>query len=89
MKKVYKKPVVIVESFQLNAAIAGSCSSGTPIYHYEDTCGSGTSTEGLLFAFFNERNCDLDLTLSGGDDNDTNCYHGPIYFDDGTSFVWS
>lgn len=88
MKRKYIKPVLAVESFQINAAIAGSCSTGTPIGHYEEGCGYGTSSEGNMFRFFNENTCDIDLTGDGGDDNDTPCYHGPINTS-GLIFVWS
>ena len=90
MKKVYKKPVVIVESFQLNAAIAGSCSDGTPINHYQDTCGYGEPMEdGFKFHYFVEFTCDVDVTLYTGDDNDQPCYHGPTHNINGNIFVWS
>ena len=88
MKKKYKKPVLAVESFQLDAAIAGSCSNGTPINHYEDNCGYGTSGEGFSWYYFNYKACDFDLTGKGGDGNDTPCYHGPINTS-GQVFVWS
>ena len=78
MKKVYKKPVAVIESFQLDAAIAASCSSQNfiPIGFGEDICGfdEGSDRE---FQFFNYHNCDFDLTGPEGDDNDTICYHGP------------
>ena len=40
MKKIYTKPYIAVESFQLNAAIAASCSSqGLQAINYEmDKC---------------------------------------------------
>lgn len=91
MKKEYKKPVIIVESFQLNAAIAGSCSDETgeiAIGHYETTCGSGQGEE-FQWQYFSEYTCDVDLTIGGGgDDNDENCYHGPVN-NSGVTFVWS
>lgn len=72
MKKKYVKPVIAVESFQLDAAIAASCSAQgyIPIGYTEDTC----SFEG---EYFNYNNCQVDLTGPGGDGNDTICYHGP------------
>ena len=79
MKKKYEKPLFIVESFQLDASIAASCSSQefTALGYNENTCGydKGIDHE---WAFFNVVNCDFDLVGSGGDNNDTPCYHGPI-----------
>lgn len=84
MKKVYKKPIVVIESFQLDAAVAASCSSQgyIPINHGENTC---TFDNG---EFFNYNNCQVDLTGSEGDGNDTQCYHGPMAAS-GTTFVAS
>ena len=55
MKKEYKKPVIFIESFQLNAAVAGSCSDGSTIAinHYDNNCGNGQSMEGFLWRYFN------------------------------------
>lgn len=74
MKKEYRKPYLMVESFQLNAAIAASCSSQgyIAINYGEDTC---TFDNGQ---FFNNNNCQMDLTGPEGDGNDTLCYHGPL-----------
>lgn len=73
MKKTYTKPAVIIESFQLNAAVAASCSSQgfIPIGYGETTCEFGGQ-------FFSHENCQFDLTGSEGDGNDTDCYHGPL-----------
>ena len=83
MKREYKKPVLAVESFQLDAAIAASCSSQhyIPIHYGEDDC----VFEGGQF--FNYNNCQVDLTGSGGDGNDTTCYHGPLLA--GATFISS
>lgn len=81
MKKTYTKPYLVVESFQLDAAIAANCSSQgfIPIGHGEDSCT-------LDGEFFNLNNCQTDLTGPDGDGNDTICYHGPIF---GVVFVAS
>lgn len=74
MKKVYIKPYLAVESFQLNAAIAASCSEegyitlGRYLNSCDDNEGSGWFAEPL---------CDLDAVGEDGD-YDTPCYHGPI-----------
>lgn len=73
MKKKYEKPVLIIESFQLDATIAASCSGQgfIKINYGEDDC---TFDGGQ---FFNNNNCQMDLTGPDGDGNDTICYHGP------------
>lgn len=83
MKKKYEKPIFIVESFQLDASIAASCSSQgyIPINYGEDTC---TFDNGQ---FFNYNNCQVDLTGHGGDGNDKDCYHGP--FEANATFISS
>ena len=83
MKREYKKPVLAVESFQLDAAIAASCSSQNyiPIHYGEDNC---TFDNGQ---FFNSTNCQFDLTGPDGDGNDTECYHGPVFA--GVTFISS
>lgn len=76
MKKKYVKPYIVIESFQLNAAVAASCSSEgkIPINYGEGTCNdmdeAGTGYFGQA--------CETNVTVSGGDDNDEFCYHGPI-----------
>ena len=83
MKRKYSKPVLVVESFQLDAAIAATCSEQNyiPINHYEDTCSFDNGQ------FFNCNNCQLDLTGPEKDGNDTTCYHGPFLA--GSTFVYS
>lgn len=83
MKKVYMKPMIVIESFQLDATVAASCSSQgyIPINYGEDTC---TFDNGQ---FFNYNNCQMDLTGPGGDGNDTICYHGPLLA--GSTFISS
>jgi hypothetical protein len=77
MKKDYKKPYLLIESFQLNAAVAGSCAAqgGITINYGENRCGFDVGVDNQ-FQFFNAFNCDMDLT--GPEDGyDTICYHGP------------
>ncbi len=83
MKRPYQKPVLGVESFQLNAAIALSCSAQdyTPIRWYEDEC----SFEGQFFNLFN---CVVDISGPQLDGNDAICYHGP-FASYGQIFVYS
>lgn len=91
MKKIYSKPYLAVESFQLDAAIAASCSSQdyVPIGYGENNCGLGTPAagEGKQYQFFNHDNCAFDLVDFAGDGNDTECYHGPHL--SGVTFVAS
>ena len=74
MKKKYIKPMFVIESFQLDATIAASCSSQgyIPINYSENSCGYDG------FEFFNWDHCETDLTGPDGDGNDTICYHGPM-----------
>ena len=71
MKKKYIKPMFVIESFQLDATIAASCSSQGyfPINYSEKSCGFEEGVD-KQYMFFNYDNCDLDLTGSGGDGNE-------------------
>ena len=79
MRKKYEKPLLIIESFQLDATIAASCSSNNyvPLGYTEKECGIDEIYEGY-YQFFSSYNCEMDLVGSSGDGNDTICYHGPI-----------
>ena len=75
MKKAYTKPYLAVESFQLNAAVASSCSSQNKVAMNAnvDTCNfehvnAGITQFGLA--------CPTNVMLSYGKFN-TYCYHGP------------
>lgn len=73
MKKEYAKPYVLKESFQLDAAIAGSCSDDgyLVLNHYRSNC-----TEAGYFA---SSVCDNDISLDyPADSSDDFCYHGPL-----------
>ena len=89
MKKKYVKPMIVIESFQLDASIAASCSSQgyTAINYSESTCGFLNAENGLKkYQFFNYDNCELDLTGADEDGHDEICYHGPTV---GITFVAS
>ena len=79
MKKKYEKPALIIESFQLDAAIAASCSSNNyvPLGYTENSCGIDKIGDGY-YQFFGPDHCEMDLVGPGGDGNDSVCYHGPI-----------
>lgn len=74
MKKVYSKPYIGIDSFQLNAAIATACTTGggQSINHGESTCSFANGQ------FYSLVNCQIDLTGPANDGNDTICYHGPL-----------
>ena len=77
MKKTYTKPYIAVESFQLDAAIASSCSGDNkvPLHFGANSCNGDPSQTG---GYFGDR-CVHDMTdFQGGDSNDMICYHGPI-----------
>lgn len=92
MKKKYEKPDLLVESFQLDAAIAGSCSGEgyIAIGHWENTCGDmPLSGSDFQFYIFNDMNCEVDVCGTAGDGNDTICYHGPMFSPTGATYTWS
>lgn len=67
MKKEYVKPYLALESFQLVAALAGSCQHA--INHSVYDCANGDVT-----AFFGSH-CDLDIyKIDGGITDDGLCY---------------
>ena len=95
MKKSYNKPYLGVESFQLNAAVANTCTGGNArsaprgiaINHWESTCSfpEGPNKPGQFFSLVN---CQIDLTDGSVDGNDTLCYHGPM-LSNGIIFTFS
>ena len=81
MKRTYEKPMLTVDSFQLDAAIAASCSSEgkIPLGYAGVSCLQANLPDiGLIFS----NDCSLNVTAQefnyGGDGNDTYCYHGPF-----------
>ena len=85
MKKNYSKPYLAVESFQLDAAIASSCSENGKVSlgHGMDTCTTFEEAPGLGYfglACANGGGHDV-INNPGSDGNDGFCYHGPIYQD--------
>lgn len=81
MKKTYTKPYIVMESFQLDAAIAASCSaSGLVSLGYSmDTCtleDDRGSTDFIGLNYFGNA-CVHDVKVEN-DGNDLICYHGPI-----------
>ena len=76
MKKNYTKPYIVVETFQLDAAIAASCSAdGKQALNYGmDTCDLDKEMPGLNY--FGDK-CVHDVKVEG-DGNDLICYHGPV-----------
>lgn len=80
MKKEYRKPYLMVESFQLDAAIATTCTQDgkEPIGWSLDTCNLDAE-KGVDFGYFGNA-CRHDVRVEG-DNNDLICYHGPIPFE--------
>lgn len=79
MKKKYSAPVIEIESFQLDAAIAASC--GAKLNHSANTCTYGES------GYFTGA-CAIDIESTGGI-YDGICYHGPLDGDGGLQFLSS
>ena len=80
MKRKYQKPYLAMESFQLNAAIAASCSSEgkQPIHYGENNCFMGDDPGEKSIEYLGNA-CEMDIVVEvGGDQNDTICYHGPF-----------
>lgn len=76
MKKVYKKPIAILESFSLATSIAGDCEVDTNVQS-QNVCGMDFS--GLMVFASGVSGCtDIQVDSYGGDgDNNTICYHVP------------
>ena len=76
MKKTYKKPYIAVESFQLDAAIAASCSSeGKAALNYVIATCKDYADYAVLGYF--GISCTHNV-MDEGDANDLICYHGPM-----------
>ena len=74
MKKKYEKPCIIIESFQLNAAVASSCTNeGKLALNYNMNICKRDDIQG--FTYFGLA-CTHDVRVEG-DGNDLICYHGP------------
>lgn len=76
MKREYRKPYLLVESFQLDAAIAAACSEDgkMPINYGLDTCRATEEDPGMTYI---GNMCIHDVKVEG-DGNDLICYHGPM-----------
>lgn len=79
MKKAYNKPFIMVELFQLDAALASSCSSEgkAPLNFTLSSCAD-SNMPGADAGYWSNGSCNHNPTEPGGDDNDTICYHGPV-----------
>lgn len=79
MKRNYQKPYLALESFQLNAAIATSCSGSgkSPINYAWATCAYDDSSLTPVDVYLGST-CAIDIFRPGGDGNDTICYQGPF-----------
>lgn len=81
MKREYSKPIFAVESFQVDASVAGSCNDAgyATLGHYIGSC----KVDGGTY-LFNFDHCSVDLTGPDDEDHDgadAMCYHGPGYSD--------
>lgn len=90
MKKEYRKPYLLMESFQLNAAVASSCSSQgmTAINYYMNNCTAQEEAPDLNYFGPACAADGIDVNLIGADSNDGICYHGPVV-DLATLFMYS
>lgn len=67
MKREYFKPYLAVESFQLNAAIAGACSGLITLNHKIDACTLDDETNDPMSPIFGAP-CDLNVVQSDNPD---------------------
>ena len=79
MKKKYTKPYIVLESFQLDAAIASSCSSSgkMPIHYGVNTCTPFEELPGLAIMGLACAELGSDV-VNNPDGYDGFCYHGPL-----------
>ena len=84
MKKIYTKPYIAVESFQLDAAIAASCTptKGSLGYTVNDcTLSDGKGVQmpnaHIIGPACTSDGVSIDIISAGSDANDYYCYHGP------------
>lgn len=73
MKRAYTKPSLVVESFQLDAAIAGSCQDKTTLSHSLELCTLMDEQGPVIGAMEFGGKCDINVL-----DLDT-CYHAASY----------
>ena len=82
MKKTYQKPVIAVESFHLDAAVAAGCDStknAVALNHeiygctYDVYFAQGPCQVAVIGPNWNKLNRNV-----GGDINDQLCYHGAL-----------
>lgn len=71
MKKEYKKPELLFDSFELSVSIATGC-VGTPVGPTENTCGIDFGGAGVLFL-----NGMTVCTTKIEDGDEGYCYHAP------------
>ncbi len=72
MKKQYFRPYLVIESFQVSAAIAGACSGDDIIALNQDISACGDRWMNETGSAYFSSSCAIDL--GAGDEN---CYHGP------------
>lgn len=82
MKKDYIRPTLAVESFQLDAAIAASCSSdGKEVTTLNFVSTTACAADFYGYAIFSA-NCgeipDVGIDITDDDGDDGFCYHAPV-----------
>ena len=76
MKKIYRKPEIFIESFEVSEFIAGNCSIDLGFAGNNPTCAP-YDFGGINL--FNHKGCDINPEEAELEDNDKLCYH--IYDD--------
>lgn len=76
MKKIYRKPEIFIENFEVSEFIAGNCSIDLGFAGNNPTCDP-YDFGGINL--FNHKGCDINPEEAELEDNDKLCYH--IYDD--------
>lgn len=76
MKKIYRKPEIFIENFEVSEFIAGNCSIDLGFAGNNPTCAP-YDFGGINL--FNHKGCDINPEEAELEDNDKLCYH--IYDD--------
>ena len=75
MKKIYRKPEIFIENFEVSEFIAGNCSIDLGFAGNNPTCDP-YDFGGINL--FNHKGCDINPEDMDLGDNDELCYHEPL-----------
>lgn len=75
MKKVYTKPVLAVESFQLDVAVASCSGENAVVLNYSEKSCNFAAGSMIYFTEGNSAGCNFDA-VNPNEFGDAICYHG-------------